>query len=69
MGYLGGGILFLLNVVMTLNPSWFGLADAAEAVRWSFFTVALWWGFYPPHAFLGPGTTTRQESCQGEFHC
>ena len=46
MGYLGGGILFLLNVVMTLNPSWFGLADAAEAVRWSFLTVALWWGCF-----------------------
>ena len=46
MGYLGGGTLFLLNVVMTLNPSWFGLADAAEAVRWSFLTVALWWGCF-----------------------
>ena len=46
MGYLGGGLLFLLNVVMTLNPSWFGLADAAEAVRWSFVTVSLWWGVF-----------------------
>ncbi|MEC8343382.1 MAG: MFS transporter, partial [SAR324 cluster bacterium] len=46
MGYLGGGILFMVNVVMTLNPSWFGLADAAEAVRWSFLTVALWWGCF-----------------------
>ena len=46
MGYLGGGLLFLLNVVMTLNPSWFGLVDAAEAVRWSFVTVSLWWGVF-----------------------
>ena len=46
MGYLGGGLLFLLNVIMTLNPSWFGLADAAEAVRWSFVTVSLWWGIF-----------------------
>ena len=53
MGYLGGGILFLLNVVMTLNPSWFGLADAAEAVRWSFLTVALWWGCLPSSRFSG----------------
>ena len=43
MGYLGGGVLFLINVVMTLKPSWFGLADASEAVRWSFVTVAIWW--------------------------
>jgi UMF1 family MFS transporter len=44
MGYLGGGLLFLLNVVMTLYPQSFGLPDAAAAVRLSFVTVALWWG-------------------------
>ena len=46
MGYLGGGLLFLLNVVMTLQPSIFRLADAGEAVRWSFVSVALWWGTF-----------------------
>jgi UMF1 family MFS transporter len=43
LGYLGGGLLFLVNVVMTLKPGLFGLADAAAAVRVSFFTVAIWW--------------------------
>jgi len=43
IGYLGGGVLFLINVAMTLKPSWFGLADATEAVKWSFVTVAIWW--------------------------
>ncbi|MEE9335425.1 MAG: MFS transporter [Granulosicoccaceae bacterium] len=43
LGYLGGGMLFLLNVVMTLKPAMFGLADATEAVRWSFISVAIWW--------------------------
>ncbi len=46
LGYLGGGLLFLVNVVMTLQPQWFGLADAAEAVRWSFLSVALWWAVF-----------------------
>ena len=46
MGYLGGGILFLLNVLMTLNPDWFGFSGAVEAIRWSFITVALWWGLF-----------------------
>ena len=46
MGYLGGGLLFLLNVVMTLQPAIFGLADASEAVRWSFVSVAFWWGAF-----------------------
>ncbi|WP_446008006.1 MFS transporter [Candidatus Electrothrix sp.] len=44
LGYVGGGLLFLVNVLMTLYPQFFGLADAGEAVRWSFLTVALWWG-------------------------
>ena len=43
-GYLGGGLLFLINVLMTLMPQRFGLPDAAAAVRVSFLTVALWWG-------------------------
>ncbi len=46
MGYLGGGLLFLVNVVMTLQPAIFGLTDAGEAVRWSFVSVALWWGVF-----------------------
>ena len=43
LGYLGGGLLFAVNVLMTLHPTWFGLADATEAVRWSFVTVGVWW--------------------------
>lgn len=43
LGYIGGGLLFALNVAMTLNPAMFGLAGAGEAVRLSFVTVAIWW--------------------------
>lgn len=43
LGYIGGGILFLLNVLMVQQPAWFGLSSAAEAVRWSFLSVAVWW--------------------------
>jgi len=46
MGYLGGGLLFLINVMMTLMPKTFGLPDAAAAVRFSFLSVALWWGLF-----------------------
>ena len=46
LGYLGGGILFLLNVLMTLWPQKFGLADAGAAVRFAFLSVALWWGLF-----------------------
>ncbi|MCI5207368.1 MAG: MFS transporter [Candidatus Electrothrix sp. ATG2] len=52
LGYLGGGLLFLINVLMTLYPKTFGLADASEAVRWSFLTVALWWGGFTLFTFF-----------------
>ena len=41
LGYLGGGLLFALNVAMVLSPSSFGLSGAGEAVRWSFLLVAV----------------------------
>ncbi len=43
LGYLGGGLLFALNVAMTLKPEFFGLPDAATAVRVSFLLVGVWW--------------------------
>jgi UMF1 family MFS transporter len=46
VGYLGGGLLFALNVAMTLKPALFGLADGAAAVRASFLTVAVWWAVF-----------------------
>lgn len=46
LGYLGGGLLFALNVFMTLNPQIFGLSDAGEAVRVSFVMVAVWWAVF-----------------------
>lgn len=52
MGYLGGGILFAVNVLMTLQPAWFGLADQAAAVKASFVTVAVWWALFSVPVFL-----------------
>ncbi len=52
LGYLGGGILFLLNVVMFLYPNWFGLEDQIEAVLWSFLLVAVWWFIFSLPIYL-----------------
>ena len=43
LGYLGGGLLFLLNVLMYTKPTWFGLSSSIEAVLWSFLSVAIRW--------------------------
>ena len=42
-GYLGGGLLVVVNSLMVTKPELFGFADAAEGAKWSFFSVALWW--------------------------
>jgi UMF1 family MFS transporter len=43
LGYLGGGLLFTLNVWMIASPSTFGLTDAYRAFRVSCVMVAAWW--------------------------
>jgi MFS transporter, UMF1 family len=46
LGYLGGGLLFAVNVAMVLKPAMFGLANTGEAVRWSFVSVGVWWAVF-----------------------
>ena len=43
LGYLGGGILFALNVAMYLKPELFGIVDGVTAIKISFASVAVWW--------------------------
>lgn len=53
LGYLGGGVLFLINVLMVTKPAMFGIADAGEGVRISFITVGIWWvAFTIPVLFI-----------------
>ena len=46
LGYIGGGLLFLINVLMYLHPHYFGIADEATAIRLSFISVAVWWAVF-----------------------
>ena len=66
LGYLGGGLLFALNVTMVLKPALFGLDGKTAAVQWSFVTVGVWWALFtlplmryvrerPPLRRLRPG--------------
>jgi UMF1 family MFS transporter len=45
-GYLGGGLLFAVNVLMVLYPESFGLEDKTQAVRLAFLMVAIWWAVF-----------------------
>ncbi|OIP53473.1 MAG: MFS transporter, partial [Helicobacteraceae bacterium CG2_30_36_10] len=46
LGYLGGGILFGINVLMLQNPTFFGLENEVQAVKSSFVLVAIWWALF-----------------------
>jgi MFS transporter, UMF1 family len=43
LGYLGGGLLLVVNLLWIMQPGWFGLPDAGLASRLSFLSVAVWW--------------------------
>jgi UMF1 family MFS transporter len=43
IGYLGGGVLLVVNLAWILTPATFGLADSVAAIRLSFVSVAVWW--------------------------
>ena len=57
LGYIGGGLLFALNVLMVTQPHWFGFADASSALSAAFISVAAWWGAFTVPLLLTVGET------------
>ena len=64
MGYLGGVILLLFNLLMIMKPNLFGIADDSSLpARISFVTVFLWWiGFSQITFSRLPKYTYRQRT-------
>lgn len=53
VGYLGGGLLFAINVLMVTKFEAFGFPDKAAAIQLAFVTVAVWWAVFTiPYIFL-----------------
>ena len=46
MGYLGGGLLLLINLAWILQPAMFGFSGTVPAIKASFFAVAVWWAVF-----------------------
>ncbi len=65
-GYLGGGILLALNLLMILKPAFFGIPNAEWASRISFLSVAIWWAGFSIPLFRNvsepPAVISRDES-------
>ncbi|MCP1183207.1 MFS transporter [Paenibacillus sp. 1781tsa1] len=42
-GYIGGGLLFAVNMLMIQQPGWFGMSSTLAGTRLAFISVSLWW--------------------------
>lgn len=69
LGYIGGGLLFLVNVLMALHPAWFHLADGTQATRVAFLDVAAWWFLFTVPLFrrVPEGAPTGEPSGMAEL--
>jgi MFS transporter, UMF1 family len=43
IGFIGGGVLLLINLAWILRPSLFGLPDAVAGLKLSLASVGVWW--------------------------
>lgn len=46
LGYLGGGVLLVLNLAWILQPAMFGLSGTLAATKLSFASVGVWWALF-----------------------
>ena len=51
-GYLGGGILLAINLLMIRKPDFFGFGDTLTALRFVFLSVAAWWALFSIPVFV-----------------
>ena len=52
LGYLGGGILLVVNIAWILSPSTFGIPDVETATRMAMLSVPVWWALFSIPLFL-----------------
>lgn len=60
LGYLGGGLLLVINAVWLFRPDWFWMPDRGFALRASFVSVALWWLVFALPLFRNVSEPDRQ---------
>jgi len=46
IGYIGGGVMLAIDMLLMARPEWFGLPDRGVAVRVSLAGVAVWWALF-----------------------
>jgi UMF1 family MFS transporter len=52
VGYLGGGLLLVINLIMLNHPTRIGFPEGTFTVHHTFLSVSLWWGLFAIPTFL-----------------
>ena len=67
LGYVGSVVLLVVNLLMIMNPDWFGLPEGDMAARISFVMVGVWWIGFAQITFARlPGNVYRKK-VKGEY--
>ena len=64
-GYLGGGTVFVINLLMISHPEWFGIPSQEWGIRLSFLVVGLWWALFSIPTMLWVRERPREERTHG----
>lgn len=67
-GYIGGGILLIINLMMIMKYSWFGIPGKTMATQLSFVTVGIWWFLFAIPLFRNVKEGKRSGSDQLQKH-
>ena len=62
LGYIGGGILLVINLIMLKYPHFLGFPRNYFTVHHCFLSVAVWWGIFSLPIFLRVQERGRQRS-------
>ena len=64
-GYAGGGLLFIVNALMSIYPESFGLTSQSDAIRVSFLMVSIWWLLFLIPLLVNFKETTNNQRSKG----
>ena len=62
LGYIGGGTLLVVNLIMLKYPHYLGFQRGVFSVHHCFLSVAIWWGIFSLPIFLWLPEKGRRES-------
>ena len=67
LGYLGGGVLLVVNLLWLSHPDWFFFPNRAAALRACFISVGVWWAVFswPLFRHVPEPALTREKSGTG----